>query len=974
MMTAATMQSLLIVILSFFTLSSVHCVPINTNDKERDYRNHHSEIKNYFNGHFNDQNSKRLSTQEICPFKCVCVERFMENSDTMIISNITCSNKGLTKIPENMPRNVVHLNLSGNSIEEISPSLSSLVKLNFLSLSNNNIKKITDGTFYSLKRLKFLDLSHNQLEYIGEKAFKEDKNYEMFNDGAYKEFLMENENDDDSIDNDKSIHASLKYCIINDNKLKKIEGAFNGMESLVNVDLGNNYITEISDSTFRDAQNLQRLTLSHNNLKRIHPNAFIHNSKLNNIKLQSNPLLYMVTSLNLATNNHLNYIDLSDCKLTRVLNFKFPSSLKYLKLRNNNIKELKKKNFPVLQNLNILLLDGNKISKIQDDMFSEMTSLQQLWLNDNFLTSFPVSLPNTLQRLLLDNNQISYWPNKSFFSTDDYDVPQLKTLSMSTNKLEQLNLDSLSSLHYMQVFDVSENNLIRLEANSFKQNSQLKNLNLNSNPIEEISSYVFQGANSLESLSMSKVGRKGRDVLVEKNFLKPLQTSLTSLDLNHSPKIIQKMLLDNNKNLEDFTLSQMKSLTEVQMAGSRLEELSDSEIKMMLSPSISSFTLTSSHWICDSRIKSFLRFLLSEMRIIRGANKNKCGYPNNLFKREVLSLKEDELIEGNEIDAGKQNYNEETRLYNEDDIEIFDTSSPNQKGYDEKNVNSYEEIESFDKNENGIKNTNDKNIHSSMSKDERNDKLQAVNNDFDKGNTETTNSHLYKYFDNKDYDEEYQLLKANFKAKNISMLIIACTAVVAIVIIFLILFLLYNKRKNKKAQLAAFNQPEDKKVLKQRSKNGVLYFSTSSIGPKPDMLPDQETISEAGSVFKSNDIFSPMALNYPDSTISNINYDKNNNCLVSNKNFKIFNTHHGSNGTFNESFNGSYHNYNSCCDINKGNRMSLSSSVSKVNSPTSWNVINTNSFYGNTSYNLSPSHGCNVNPAKKTNTYRWEDI
>ncbi|XP_036355968.1 leucine-rich repeat-containing protein 4-like isoform X3 [Octopus sinensis] len=103
------------------------------------------------------------ATSDICSI-CSC-----DHSQT----NIDCSSRGLTSIPQPIPPNVEYLNLAENDIQAINEkTFQNLSSLETLSLSSNDIKELKPDTFRNLSSLTSLYLSHNDIQAINEKTFQ----------------------------------------------------------------------------------------------------------------------------------------------------------------------------------------------------------------------------------------------------------------------------------------------------------------------------------------------------------------------------------------------------------------------------------------------------------------------------------------------------------------------------------------------------------------------------------------------------------------------------------------------------------------------------------------------------------------------------------------------------------------------------------------------------------------------------------
>nr|XP_027218511.1 protein slit-like [Penaeus vannamei] len=101
-------------------------------------------------------------TAEECPRGCTCRA-----------TTVDCTAGGLTRFPETLPPYTTDLWLSDNEIREIGSSgvLRELSRLRRLVLSNNHLRRITQGSFQGIQSLQELDLSDNDLSEINSRMF-----------------------------------------------------------------------------------------------------------------------------------------------------------------------------------------------------------------------------------------------------------------------------------------------------------------------------------------------------------------------------------------------------------------------------------------------------------------------------------------------------------------------------------------------------------------------------------------------------------------------------------------------------------------------------------------------------------------------------------------------------------------------------------------------------------------------------------
>lgn len=101
-----------------------------------------------------------------CPSECSCKHSF-----DLTKNYVNCSNLYLSKIPSNIPSSTTHLYLNNNQLRSLDKNLTHLTKLQYLSLSNNQLEYLVDDEFSTLSRVEDLDLSSNRIQNINSKTF-----------------------------------------------------------------------------------------------------------------------------------------------------------------------------------------------------------------------------------------------------------------------------------------------------------------------------------------------------------------------------------------------------------------------------------------------------------------------------------------------------------------------------------------------------------------------------------------------------------------------------------------------------------------------------------------------------------------------------------------------------------------------------------------------------------------------------------
>ncbi|XP_024086167.1 slit homolog 1 protein-like isoform X2 [Cimex lectularius] len=125
---------------------------------------------------------------------------------------------------------------------------------------------------------------------------------------------------------------------------------------IVELDLAYNQIQQIGLNAFDGMRRLKKLDLSYNHLYHIMPNTFEANKQLEMLILQGNPLRYITQAESFLVSNSINYLDLSNCRVSHFhpLAFKSLPNLKHLNISHTWVSQIRTK---VLDTLVLQLLD-----------------------------------------------------------------------------------------------------------------------------------------------------------------------------------------------------------------------------------------------------------------------------------------------------------------------------------------------------------------------------------------------------------------------------------------------------------------------------------------------------------------------------------------------------------------------------------------------------------------------------------------
>lgn len=229
----------------------------------------------------------------------------------------------------------------------------------------------------------------------------------------------------------KNIPPDTKFLDLQNNHITELkENDFKGLTNLYGLSLRNNYISKVHPRAFLPLKNMQKLYFSKNYLTsvpknlpaslvelRIHENriskvaagTFSGLGTMNCIEMGANPLHNSGFEPGAFKGLKLNYLRISEARLTGVPK-DLPDSLSELHLDHNEIQAVELEDLSRYKNLNRLGLGFNHLRNIENGSLSYLPRLRELHLDNNRLTRVPAGLPDMkyLQVVYLHSNYIDH--------------------------------------------------------------------------------------------------------------------------------------------------------------------------------------------------------------------------------------------------------------------------------------------------------------------------------------------------------------------------------------------------------------------------------------------------------------------------------------------------------------------------------------------------------------------------------------
>lgn len=404
------------------------------------------------------------------------------------------------------------LDLSNQNITMIrtdSFKFSGLIKLN---LSSSYVSNIENGSFAKAYSLSVLDLSNNQnilnVNFLNNCLFNLTELYLKNNSLTVipktafdNKFLLKtldiSLNKIMTIEQNSLPLKSLQYLNIGGNSMAGTlqSNIFSPGMFLRYLDLSYFKLSKVDEMAFVDLPVLTRLNVSHCMIKQFNENNFKNMDNMFSLDLSYNELssFYINSSLSKCQALYLNNNKLTDVsKLLENM-----TSLFYVDLTHNYIKDLSTVPFSKLPNIKVLHLSFNLIQTFNNPEINSLKSLTDLTLSSNLITTINLSYFPDLVLVDLSNNSISNI-NITFFKNLD----NLQALDLSNNKITDIAPGTFQNVRILKLLNLSHNKLSKIRYGTFKGLNKTGVLDLSYNQLEDIDVYLFHECYELKSLKI----------------------------------------------------------------------------------------------------------------------------------------------------------------------------------------------------------------------------------------------------------------------------------------------------------------------------------------------------------------------------------------------------------------------------------------------------------------------------------------
>ena len=451
----------------------------------------------------------RISTRNVLNM-ALSNSKPMPCHDTLLAKTVSCRERNLEYVPENLPRDIISLDLSRNYIKSLNGnSFWHYSLLEDLQLSYNNITFIETLTFFPLKRVKIINLSgNNNLRNIESDIFRSCVHLSHLN--------LEN-CDIVTFPNDAFRWLpNLQKLILRGNPINSIKITICPKNNMALMDLTHTLFEGIAYGSFIFPCNCSNLRISFKTLRTVDPRVIASlrvrelfldvnaiNGDLSNVMQIYKDLFKGIAESGIESLS-LTYFDIRASDTFTELSNKRLAKLEFLQFSHSEpFIYFSWAIFSGLSHVHALDIFNASMSEIPTYYFAGMGDLVELDLSFNSIyvieDSFPWSCIH-LHSLNLSFNMLVYIRNNTFYGLDELvslDLsgnPRLQELSLSLPKLRYVNVSN-TEIVMSDVFDVP-----KLIAFDFSENL--------GDPYLKVSFFDtlsrFKQASSLQVINLSK--------------------------------------------------------------------------------------------------------------------------------------------------------------------------------------------------------------------------------------------------------------------------------------------------------------------------------------------------------------------------------------------------------------------------------------------------------------------------------------
>ncbi|XP_073961358.1 uncharacterized protein [Choristoneura fumiferana] len=198
-------------------------------------------------------------------------------------------------------------------------------------------------------------------------------------------------------------------------------------------------------------------------------------------------------------------LHLESCRLTRIQSGSFHNSpnIRIIHLENNQIQHLEAGAFDDTTKLEEVVLSNNGLlgKNLPPNIFSNCRKLGSLRFTGNDMKDTPSGLLMGLDINILDLERCALREVPSFVTR--HSLPKLVNIDMSDNQIRRLDADTFSSVPNLETLNIKNNLIEYLHENAFSPLIQITGIFLNGNKIRYLPENLFIDKSSLGTINLA---------------------------------------------------------------------------------------------------------------------------------------------------------------------------------------------------------------------------------------------------------------------------------------------------------------------------------------------------------------------------------------------------------------------------------------------------------------------------------------
>ncbi|XP_046462597.1 chaoptin-like [Daphnia pulex] len=455
-------------------------------------------------------------------------QQMFDNEHTPNLVNISLNFNFINAIEAQTFSDLPHLkilNLEDNKINRIAKgAFQNIESLEYISLEGNMINTIEAEAFHNLPKLETLNLGHNNLEKLSFdwldqvgtlSAIKLDVSHNLIQQLSSNRTGWSSYSSIRSLDlgyNNISfisrnyfepIRSSLTHLVLQHNQLRNISrDVYSDMQHLLWLDISDNNIQLVDSDAFANAKSLQVLLLDHNDISEIYQDMLSRSSTLRVINISHNRLRFLPDTL--FKDTQLEILDVSHNQISKIPDgclSRIATTLRHLDASHNEITSITPDQLKKLTDLVYLDLSNNAISTLSEKTFSSLNRLSYLDLSSNPIQTVADHIFDNLLQSLVHLNLADI----GSINLGDFHLPELLSLNISYNTVENLPSDFFTRYANLKDFDISYCQLTVLPESPWSTASKLRSLNLSGNNLTVMANGTLASMKSLEYLNIKNL-------------------------------------------------------------------------------------------------------------------------------------------------------------------------------------------------------------------------------------------------------------------------------------------------------------------------------------------------------------------------------------------------------------------------------------------------------------------------------------